>query len=246
MTFLYFSSCLLITFSPFYIIYKSSKLNEIKSNQLILYGFIGCIFTQFFKMLIIATFLPSFNTTSIGIYSEIIKIFGNVIDLISMSLVLKFAGSTGSKDYRILAIGIGWSFSHTLMSQLIPLVIGTLSISFDFSYYLDSIESNFIAIQQLVVMKLVYSYNKYNYEKNNSKQQQQQQNYNEKEKQQIQHETLSPYIVKILLIVYLTMNSILEFIQDHFSISHIHFVVIQFLYTLTFFYYSKYKFLILK
>ncbi|EAL60664.1 seven transmembrane domain protein [Dictyostelium discoideum AX4] len=234
MTFLYFSSCLLITFSPFYIIYKSLKLNEIKSNQLILYGFIGCIFTQFLKMLIIATFLPSFNTTSIGIYPEIIKIICNVIDLFSMSLVLKFAEFSGSKDYRILGIGIGWSFSHAIMSQLIPLLMGTLSISFDFSYYLDSIESNFIAIQQLVVFKLLYLYNKYYNE--NGKQQQEQ-------KQQQQHEILSPDLVKILLIVFLTMNSILELIQHHFSISHIHFVVIQFLYTLTFFYYSKYKFI---
>ncbi|KAM9990528.1 hypothetical protein ACTFIY_006559 [Dictyostelium cf. discoideum] len=233
MTFLYFSSCLLITFSPFYFIYKSSKLNEMKSNQLILYGFIGCIFTQFLKMLIIATFLPSFNTTSIGIYPEIIKIIGNVIDLFSMSLVLKFAGFSGSKDYRILGIGIGWSFSHAIMSQLIPLLLGTLSISFDFSYYLDSIESNFIAIQQLVVFKLLYLYNKYYNE--NGKQQ---------ENLQQQHEILlSPDLVKILLIVFLTMNSILELIQHHFSISHIHFVVIQFLYTLTFFYYSKYKFI---
>ncbi|KAN0050752.1 hypothetical protein ACTA71_003900 [Dictyostelium dimigraforme] len=208
-------------------------------------------------MLIIATFLPSFNTTSIGIYPEIIKIIGNVFDLFSMSLVLKFTGFSGSKDYRILGIGIGWSFSHALMSQLIPLVMGTLSISFDFSYYLDSIESNFIALQQLVVMKLVYSYNKIYNKKNKlvqklqphqppqqkqqqQQQQRQQQNY-EKGKQK-QCEILPPNLVKILLIVYLTMNNVLEVIQHCFSISHIHFVVIQFLYTLTFFYYSKYKF----
>ncbi|KYR00319.1 hypothetical protein DLAC_03062 [Tieghemostelium lacteum] len=166
MTFVHFVSCLGLTFGPYYLIYKT-KLNESRSISMLMYGVFGNIFTQLCKMIILATFFTSYDTSIFNVFQEVIKGMSVLIDLVSIYMILKFV--YGSKDAKVLGVGLGWSFASTAMMRLAQLWMGALGQEFSWQYTLDSVESNFKILQDLSMVALTYLVFKVNQQQSKKK-----------------------------------------------------------------------------
>jgi len=142
MTFLHFVNCVALTFVPYFIVYRSTKLAEFRAFSICVWGGIAYILTQLAKMVFMATFLPSTDATVFDILQEIIKAVMNVGDVIGIHLVLNSISGYYGGDVRLLGVGLGWASAESVVMRLAPLWIGARNPEFDWSNIQTGIQAN--------------------------------------------------------------------------------------------------------
>ncbi|EGG21813.1 seven transmembrane domain protein [Cavenderia fasciculata] len=147
MTFLYFTSNLLVTYAPFYLLYKSTSLNEFKSFNIILQALCGNLITQVAKMMLLATFFPSFDTSTFSLYQGLVQCLSVVMDLFAIYFVTGFSQSK-------FAIATGWALADALQ-RLPQLWLGSLPLEFDSIHLIRSFESNTHTAHVIAIILLI-------------------------------------------------------------------------------------------
>jgi hypothetical protein len=59
MTYYHFVNCAALTFLPFFVTYKATKLSEYGAIRAVVYGFVGYLLTQLTRLIAIATLISS-------------------------------------------------------------------------------------------------------------------------------------------------------------------------------------------
>ncbi|GAM19683.1 hypothetical protein SAMD00019534_028580 [Acytostelium subglobosum LB1] len=153
MTVLHFLSCVGITYAPIYIAYKSTRIGEFKSFSPVLFGAAGYFVTQLAKMMLLATFLPSFDTSIYSVYQEVIRLFNGVVDLFAIFVLLHL--SHAPKDVRALGIGLGWALADAL--PRVYSLWGAMPLEFDSMHLINSFESNVATLHSVAICYVVAS-----------------------------------------------------------------------------------------
>lgn len=139
----HFLNCMLLTFGPHVILYRSTKLAEENAIKSCAWAGAGYAITQIVKIFVMATFLPAttdgWNTTQ-----ELMKTGVNILELVGIHITLERIPNLSkfSHGSRILCVGLGWSFAEALALYAIPLWLGARSMEFSWEYITMGICSN--------------------------------------------------------------------------------------------------------
>ncbi|GFS57977.1 transmembrane protein 147 [Trichonephila clavipes] len=162
MTLFHFANCIALAYAPYFMTYKCSGLAE--------YGvFWKCIqagaiylVTQLCKMLLLATFFPATDLTTLGrmeTVTELLKNTVDVADLIGLHIVMtKFAGKGETK---FLVAGLGWASAELLMTRLVPLWVGARNVEFDWKYLQMSFDSNINLVHHITTATLIWLWSRH-------------------------------------------------------------------------------------
>lgn len=110
--------------------------------------------TQLCKMMILATFFPTSDTTG-GSFGEFCKISVDVADLVGLYLVL--AGIPGKGHAKVLTAGIGWAGAEIILTRCILLWIGARGQEFHWKYIQKCLESN-ISLVSFNTNNVIFQY----------------------------------------------------------------------------------------
>lgn len=166
MTLYHFGNCIALVYVPYYMTYKYSGLSE--------YGaFYKCcqaggvyIFTQFCKMLLLATFFPDIDSnagTEMNIVGEFFKSTFDLADILGLYLVLSSIPGIGHS--KILTAGLGWASAEVVLTRALLLWFGARGSEFDWQYIQKCLESNISLIQHLTTTALVWLWTRHDLNK---------------------------------------------------------------------------------
>jgi hypothetical protein len=145
MTYTHFILCTALSYVPPYVIYKSTRLAEHNSISNIVGGVLGFAFTQFVKMLLIATFIPISNggdVSQLDWIQEFLKMVIACVDILGMYLLFKLRVGPSNNECRILGNGLGWAVGEAVLQRFMPLWLGSRGLEFDWKYMQMYILSN--------------------------------------------------------------------------------------------------------
>lgn len=140
----HFLNCVLLTFGPHFILYRSTKLLEENAIGSCWWAGIGYGVTQILRIFVMATFLPSANIDQWSTSQEVLKSLVNVMEVVGAHVTLLLIPNLSkfSHPHRILCVGVGWSFVQSLALYFIPLWIGARGTEFSWEYMLMGVASN--------------------------------------------------------------------------------------------------------
>jgi len=139
-------NCMLLTFAPFVIVYRGTKLSEENALYSCVMAGLGFAATQILKIFVMATFLPSFvyDGAHFSLAQEILKSLTLLVDWFGIYYTIQLTPrlSKFETSARILCVGIGWSAGEAIASYLIPLWIGARGMEFSWQYIEMGISAN--------------------------------------------------------------------------------------------------------
>jgi len=153
---LHFMNCMLLTFGPLIVLYRSSKLFEERALRSCTFAGFGFAATQVIKIFVMATFLPTTEaavavaTSAVAssippfhFTQELMKTAFNLIEYFGVKFVLEGKHLAKYEHHvRVLAVGLGWTFAESLILYLIPLWIGARGMEFEWEYIEMGVTSN--------------------------------------------------------------------------------------------------------
>eukprot|EP01088_Endostelium_zonatum_P014375 TRINITY_DN3143_c0_g1_i1.p1 TRINITY_DN3143_c0_g1~~TRINITY_DN3143_c0_g1_i1.p1 ORF type:complete len:251 (+),score=30.56 TRINITY_DN3143_c0_g1_i1:35-787(+) len=153
-----FLNCVLLTFVPPFILYKS-KLSESSIGGTCIAGGLVFLALQVVKIIILGSLFNS--NTALDNFSDIVQdlissVLGCAIDFAAVVLLLRYLGRGGSRIQRVLAIGTSFVFAESLISRLIPYWIGSRAIEFSWAYLQMSVNSNISLIYYISLAALSF------------------------------------------------------------------------------------------
>lgn len=143
---LHFVTCLLLTFAPPIIMFRTTLSDESALKPCVLAGG-AYIATQIIKIFAIATCLPleSEEVEHFSYFNELTKCVLNVVELVGVHTALQKIPSLGKftqHGLRVQAVGLGWSLSESLAKYLVPLWMGARGLEFSWEYIQMGVEAN--------------------------------------------------------------------------------------------------------
>eukprot|EP01133_Synstelium_polycarpum_P005931 gene5931-6870_t len=103
--------------------------------------------------MLLATFLPSFDSTVFSTYQEVIRIVNGLVDVFAIHTLLQMTHAP--KDVRAIGIGLGWAYADAIMVRLVPLWIGAFPLEFSWSHLIHSLESNTSSVHIIAITLLL-------------------------------------------------------------------------------------------
>ncbi|CAF1431999.1 unnamed protein product [Adineta steineri] len=151
----HFGNCLALACGPVLLTYKYSGLAEYNAFWKCVQSAAFYLFVQFVKMLIIATFFPPVDESSVFVVqTEFLKNTVDILDLVGLHFVItRICGKT---DLKYLIAAIGWTSAEIIVTRCLPLWVGARGIEFDWKYIQMSLESNITLIHYLSMATLVW------------------------------------------------------------------------------------------
>lgn len=162
MTLYHFGNCLALVYVPYYLTYKYSGLSEYGAFWKCIQAGGIYVFTQLCKMLILATFFPtsdSSNHDSLDFIGEFLKATVDLADLGGLYLVL--AGIPGKGHAKVLTAGVGWAGAELILTRCLLLWVGARGAEFDWKYIQKSLESNISLVQHITTVTLVWLWSRH-------------------------------------------------------------------------------------
>jgi len=153
-----FLNCLLLTFGPFYVIYRSTRLSEENALRACISSGLWFAGTQAVKIFVVATVIPSGTTGDFSLVQECLQTLSNLIEVVGLYLTLQYTANLSkfSLETRILAVGLGWTAAESLIGYLIPLWIGARGMEFSWEYIQMGISSNISLILHLALVAVLW------------------------------------------------------------------------------------------
>ncbi|XP_038669397.1 BOS complex subunit TMEM147 [Scyliorhinus torazame] len=161
MTLFHFGNCFALAYFPYFIAYKCTGLSEYNAFWRCVQAGATYLFVQLCKMLFLATFFPTWDT-SVGVYDfigEFMKSTVDLADLVGLHLVM--SKNAGKGEYKIMVAAMGWSTAELIMSRCIPLWVGARGIEFDWKYIQMSFDSNISLVHYITMAGLVWMFSRY-------------------------------------------------------------------------------------
>eukprot|EP01083_Nonionella_stella_P069410 185044_1 len=165
MTYFHFLNCLTLTFGPLVLTYRTTALSEVKGYPSLLSIFFYYLILQAFKLFILAC-LPSsllglndITNDGFSILVEISRIlldlFISIFGMIYSYRNARYINKMQPFTLRILCVGLGWSFSHSITHYLIPLW-SARGIEFNWGYIFMGIKSNLYFLLSIALANMLY------------------------------------------------------------------------------------------
>lgn len=151
---------MLLTFGPYFVFYKASRLGATNSYMLCAYAALAYIATQAIKLLFFATFVPSSDGSHFDLIQELLKAVINCGDILGIYLILNWK-RVGGSDERVIGVGLGWALAESIFIRLAPLWIGARQTEFDWEYLRTSLQANISLVVLLAFTTLVWTYSSY-------------------------------------------------------------------------------------
>jgi len=166
MTYTHFFNCALLTFGPSVVIFRSSGLQDQSGAILCGKTALCYLVTQFLKLLLMATFIPSegeFELAEFSLSLELMKSFISIIDAVSLYFIFVSRSIISSNARtKILAVGLGWATAESIVSRLAPLWIGARGVEFSWTYLITSMEGTVSVFYYLAFATSAYLWTKSN------------------------------------------------------------------------------------
>jgi len=140
----HFLNCLLLTFAPFFIVYRGTKLSEESALKSCALAGLGYATTQALKAFLMATFLPSVDVSIFNPVQEALKVVVNMVELVGIHYTLQLTPklSKFSHGDRIITVGLGWALTESLVLYLLPLWLGARGLEFSWEFIEMGVASN--------------------------------------------------------------------------------------------------------
>uniref|UniRef100_A0A0A9YXN6 BOS complex subunit TMEM147 n=1 Tax=Lygus hesperus TaxID=30085 RepID=A0A0A9YXN6_LYGHE len=166
MTLYHFGNCLALVYIPYHLTYKYSGLSEYGAFWKCIQAGGIYILTQLCKMLILATFFPTSDSSmhgAVDTVGEALKATVDVADVFGLYLVL--SGIPGKGHAKLLTAGLGWAGAEAVLSRFLLLWVGARGAEFDWKYMQKSLESNISLVQHITTGTLVWLWTRHDLKK---------------------------------------------------------------------------------
>lgn len=138
-----FINLLLLTYGPFYAIYRGTTLHEERAWSSCIVGAAGYFVAQALKMFFFAAFIPSSSTEGFNATQEILKAIVSVVELVGIRYALRHSElNRYSPRMKVVVAGLGWAAAESVAAYFVQFWIGTKEIEFDWSLLELGIISN--------------------------------------------------------------------------------------------------------
>ncbi|XP_064469432.1 BOS complex subunit TMEM147-like isoform X2 [Ornithodoros turicata] len=166
MTLFHFGNCVALAYVPYLLTYKYSGLSEYGAFWKCAQAAAMYIVTQLCKMLVLATFFPPGDVSSIGgvdVLGEFLKATVDLADLVGLHIVMTKVAGKG--ETKFLVAGLGWASAELLMTRFVPLWVGARGMEFDWRYIQLSFDSNISLVNHITTATLVWLWNRHDLRK---------------------------------------------------------------------------------
>uniref|UniRef100_G3MMI4 BOS complex subunit TMEM147 n=2 Tax=Amblyomma TaxID=6942 RepID=G3MMI4_AMBMU len=166
MTLFHFGNCVALAYVPYLLTYKYSGLSEYGAFWKCVQAAAMYIVMQLCKMLILATFFPPGDVSSVGgfdVLGEFLKSTVDLADLVGLHLVMTKVAGKG--ETKFLVAGLGWASAELLMTRFVPLWVGARGMEFDWRYVQLSFDSNISLVNHISTATLVWLWNRHDLRK---------------------------------------------------------------------------------
>ncbi|XP_029843853.1 transmembrane protein 147 isoform X1 [Ixodes scapularis] len=168
MTLFHFGNCVALAYVPYLLTYKYSGLSEYGAFWKCVQAAAMYIVMQLCKMLILATFFPPGDVSSVGGFDvlglpfrmdvEFLKATVDLADLVGIHVVMTKVAGKG--ETKFLVAGLGWASAELLMTRFVPLWVGARGMEFDWRYVQLSFDSNISLVNHITTATLVWLWNR--------------------------------------------------------------------------------------
>ncbi|CAN7983798.1 unnamed protein product [Ixodes hexagonus] len=161
MTLFHFGNCVALAYVPYLLTYKYSGLSEYGAFWKCVQAAAMYIVMQLCKMLILATFFPPGDVSSVGgfdVLGEFLKSTVDLADLVGIHIVMTRVAGKG--ETKFLVAGLGWASAELLMTRFVPLWVGARGMEFDWRYVQLSFDSNISLVNHITTATLVWLWNR--------------------------------------------------------------------------------------
>ncbi|CAN8014254.1 unnamed protein product [Ixodes persulcatus] len=161
MTLFHFGNCVALAYVPYLLTYKYSGLSEYGAFWKCVQAAAMYIVMQLCKMLILATFFPPGDVSSVGgfdVLGEFLKATVDLADLVGIHVVMTRVAGKG--ETKFLVAGLGWASAELLMTRFVPLWVGARGMEFDWRYVQLSFDSNISLVNHITTATLVWLWNR--------------------------------------------------------------------------------------
>ncbi|KAH9368887.1 hypothetical protein HPB48_004386 [Haemaphysalis longicornis] len=166
MTLFHFGNCVALAYVPYLLTYKYSGLSEYGAFWKCVQAAAMYIVMQLCKMLILATFFPAGDVSSVGgfdVLGEFLKATVDLADLVGLHIVMTKVAGKG--ETKFLVAGLGWASAELLMTRFVPLWVGARGMEFDWRYVQLSFDSNISLVNHISTATLVWLWNRHDLRK---------------------------------------------------------------------------------
>ncbi|XP_037517417.1 transmembrane protein 147 isoform X1 [Rhipicephalus sanguineus] len=173
MTLFHFGNCVALAYVPYLLTYKYSGLSEYGAFWKCVQAAAMYIVMQLCKMLILATFFPPGDVSSVGGFDvlgvpfrmdvEFLKATVDLADLVGLHIVMTKVAGKG--ETKFLVAGLGWASAELLMTRFVPLWVGARGMEFDWRYVQLSFDSNISLVNHISTATLVWLWNRHDLRK---------------------------------------------------------------------------------
>eukprot|EP01016_Furgasonia_blochmanni_P052608 TRINITY_DN840_c0_g1_i1.p2 TRINITY_DN840_c0_g1~~TRINITY_DN840_c0_g1_i1.p2 ORF type:complete len:230 (-),score=78.47 TRINITY_DN840_c0_g1_i1:262-951(-) len=163
MAYSHFINCLLLTYGPYFIIYKAANLSEHGAFKVSSFSGLAFLITAAVKMTILATIMSSsVENPDFHWFNELNKNSFNIIDIVGIYLLLKSKWSVlDNSSLRIVAVAVGWHFVEALCTNFFYLLLNATGEEFSWKYLSKSLLNNFELFETICIVALVLQMRKY-------------------------------------------------------------------------------------
>jgi hypothetical protein len=154
----HFLNCMLLTFGPHVIMYRSTQLIEESALKSCAWAGLIYALSQVFKIFIMATFLPSVEMTEWTFVQEVMKSVVNGVELLGAHFALASIPNLSkfSHGMRILCVGLGWSFIQACVLYLLPLWLGARGMEFSWEFIEMGIAANIDMLLNMSMLACIW------------------------------------------------------------------------------------------
>nr|CEL68938.1 TPA: Small seven transmembrane domain-containing protein, putative [Neospora caninum Liverpool] len=157
MTLLHFFASSVCCFGPIYAVYKATEVSDQAGTLwLIALSATSYLFTQLLRSLVVASLVPA--TCHLYFVCEAFtQILWGVMEVIGLYFVVHHrTAMTFDADSRLLSIGLGWSFAHSLFTNLLPIISSARTVAFHWKFLYGALSANVSSASLVALTVLVF------------------------------------------------------------------------------------------
>jgi len=157
MTFVHFVNCMALAYAPYVVTYKSSVLSEYNAFFKCISAGMIYMFVQLAKMMVLATFFPSLDSTGsngMNVLNEVLKTTVDLGDLVGLYIIIN--RTIGKPELKVMIATMGWGGAQAVFSNLFSFWFGARSQEFDWKYIQLAVDSNITLAHVMSMAALVW------------------------------------------------------------------------------------------
>ncbi|EPT27122.1 hypothetical protein TGME49_226270 [Toxoplasma gondii ME49] len=157
MTLLHFFASSVCCFGPIYAVYKATEVSE-QAGTLVLVALSSASYlcAQLLRSLVVASLAPA--TCHLYFVCETFtQILWGVMKIMGLYFVIHHRTALSfDADSRVLSIGLGWSFAHSLFTNLLPILSSARTVAFHWKFLYGALSANVSSVSLLTLTALVF------------------------------------------------------------------------------------------